>query len=281
VTLLTHWVNSCQGASPEITDRLYRYGDGLFETLRFEAPQWLLSDYHLDRLKRGCDVLEIDYPGAAVTDQLELATQWLAEQRLTRAAGRLAVSRGDGGHGYGGQSHVPVVALTLQELALPWGQAAASAKLVSCEITLASQPRLAGIKHANRLEQVLAAREVQRRRADEGVMLNPAGEVVCAVSGNLFVACDGVLLTPPIVDCGVAGTLRRLVLEQLAERAGIVARQATLTMSDLLEADELLLTNALAGIRSVTSLDDHSFSSTALADSLREHYFAHLGWLEP
>jgi len=281
VTLLSHWVNSCQGASPEIADRLYRYGDGLFETLRFEAPHWLLSDYHLDRLERGCDVLEIDYPADAVTGQLELAVQWLAKQGLPRASGRLVVSRGVGGHGYGGQSAAPVVSLVLQELELPWGEVALPAKLVSCEINLASQPRLAGIKHANRLEQVLAAREVQRRGADEGVMLNAAGEAVCAVSANLFAVYDGVLLTPPILDCGVAGTLRRLVLEQLAQRAGIDARQASLSMSDLLQADELMLTNALTGIRSVSSLDDRNFSATTLADSLREHYFSHLVWLKP
>ena len=277
MTLLTHWVNSCQDAGLELSDRGYRYGDALFETLRCHAGHWRLLDYHLQRLQRGCEKLEIPYPEPGVQSHLQAAVQWLDDHGITEASARLVVSRGSGGQGYGGASSAPVIGLSLARINLAWGQATSPARLVSCDITMARQPRLAGIKHANRLEQVLAAREVQRKQADEGILATSDGEVICAVAANIFAVFDEVLLTPPIVDCGVAGTVRRLLLEKLAGQAGLVAREAHLSTADLLQARELLLTNALVGIRSVASLDGHEFPSMTCGDQLRQYYFANAG----
>ena len=147
-------------------------------------------------------------------------------------------------------------------------------QVVVCNTTLARQPQLAGLKHGNRLEQVLAAREVSARGVEEGLQLNERGELVCAVSANLFLVADGRLLTPPVSECGIAGTVRRLVLEVLAPQRNLPAEVAPLRPGDLEGAQELFLTNALQGIRHVSQCEGLFFTSTEWGDNLRTDFYS-------
>jgi 4-amino-4-deoxychorismate lyase len=104
-------------------------------------------------------------------------------------------------------------------------------------------------------------------------MLNRQGEVICAVSANVFAVFDNRLITPALDDCGVAGTVRQLILEELAPALGLDATEERINWADLQQAEELFLTNALQGIRAVAACPGLSFTSTRCGDNLRERFF--------
>ncbi len=272
MTLPTHWVNGRPGDTVSVGDRGFRYGDGLFETFRIHRGKAHLWRWHLDRLQAGLQALAIECDPVRIESQLAQGLDWLQSQRIEDAAARLSVSRGESGRGYSGESQVATLALSLDSVS-PWRSVPAAAEVVLCETPLAIQPALAGIKHGNRLEQVLAARELHYHQADEGLQCNTRGELVCGISSNLFVAREGELLTPPIVDSGISGTVRRVILEVLVEEAGLSASETVLYPHDLSNADEMFLTNSLQGIRAVARCGAHAFTSTRCGDTLREHFF--------
>ena len=273
MSLPVHWVNTERGGAIKVSDRGLRYGDGLFETFRCHNSHIHLLNYHLARLRRGCGVLDIPYEEERVQAQLQLGLDYLAQEGITDAYGRLSLTRGEGQRGYAASSGQPTLALELSPATLPWRETPPPARLVLCETTLAEQPLLAGLKHANRLEQVLAARELGSAAADEGLMLNSRGEIICAVAANVFAVFDGTLLTPALDESGVAGTVRQLILDRLAPELGLESAEETISWADLQQAEELFLTNALSGIRAVASCPGAHFTSTRWGDNLRERFF--------
>jgi 4-amino-4-deoxychorismate lyase len=268
---IAHWVNGEPGGSLPANDRGFNYGDGVFETFRYHLGSIHLWELHRDRLWRGLRILGIDCPMERVEQQLQSSLEWLGERGVEQAAGRLAVSRGPGPRGYRPGAVAPTIVLSLSEIPA-WRDPHPPLEIVICLANLARQPLLAGIKHANRLEQVLAARELETRGANEGLLLNDRGELVCAVSSNVFIARDGTLLTPPVSECGIEGTVRRSILEKLAPEAGIPVVEEVLHPADLEAATELFLTNAIHGIRSVSQCEGLSFTSTEWGDTLRESF---------
>ncbi|HSN73136.1 MAG TPA: aminotransferase class IV, partial [Steroidobacteraceae bacterium] len=122
-----------------------------------------------------------------------------------------------------------------------------------CSTQLGRNPGLAGIKHLNRLEQVLARAEWSDVSIAEGLMLDTEGEIVCGTSCNVFAVIDGSLTTPDLRYCGVAGVMRRQVLS-VAAALGIAVNEAPLRPDELARASEVFVTNAIAGIRPVGRL---------------------------
>jgi 4-amino-4-deoxychorismate lyase len=226
-------------------DRAFAYGDGLFETMRAcggEVPWW---DAHWSRLHRGAAVLRLALPSAQrVRDE--------ARRLLDGRDGvlKLQVSRGGGGRGYAPPADaVPTWVLSYHRLPLPTG--ATGLVLRWCDTRLAVQPALAGIKHCNRLEQVLARaewRDTLDGQADDGLMRSIEGDVVCATAANLFVLHGDRWRTPAVDRCGVAGVCR----QWLVDHFGIA--QARLSVADVETADALVLTNAVRGILPVARL---------------------------
>jgi 4-amino-4-deoxychorismate lyase len=121
-------------------------------------------------------------------------------------------------------------------------------------LRLGENPRLAGLKHCNRLEQILARAELAAQPLAEGILFSSSGNLVSATSSNVFLVRESCLLTPRIDLCGVAGVMRRVVLRE-ARRVGIPARECELRAPDLQQADEVFLTNARIGIWPVRALD--------------------------
>ena len=276
--LPVHWVNQQLQSSLSVLDRGFAYGDGLFETLRFHRGQFHLLERHLQRLQLGCQRLAIPCPLESLHAHLALAAAYLQGREIAEASLRLSVNRGDAlesidGRGYGGGHGTPNVVFSLFPARLPWREVPEPADLICSDIHLPSQPLLAGIKHCNRLEQVLAATRVRRAKATEAVMLNQSGHPVSGIAANLFLVNSGRLYTPELLDCGVAGTVRDLVLHQLAADCMIHVEQRALARDELYQADEIILTNSLIGIQSVASLDARQFSTNAVADTLRACFF--------
>jgi 4-amino-4-deoxychorismate lyase len=127
---------------------------------------------------------------------------------------------------------------------------------------------LAGLKHCNRLEQVLARGEWDDPAIDEGLMLSTEGDVVCATAANLFVLHAGQWLTPAIDRCGVAGVCRAWVLRSIG------AAEARLSVTDVETADAMVLCNAVRGILPVARLGDRAWPSHPGERALRLHLAA-------
>ena len=222
-------------------NRGLHYGDGLFETLRVHRGEVPLWPRHLARLRDGAARLGIVVPEPAFIEAR------IAELVAGIDAGvlKLLLTRGEGGRGYA----PPVDAPPTWMLALhPLPATPAALRLHPCETRLAIQPALAGIKHCNRLEQVLARAEVERVGCDEGLVCDTDGRPVCATAANLL-AFDGCRWrTPLLARCGVAGVLRGWLLEQA------LLEEALLSMEEVASAEALALCNAVRGILPVATL---------------------------
>ncbi len=239
-------------------DRALAYGDGLFETIAIHdaIPQhWAL---HYARLREGADRLAIPCPPEAV---------WL--QDLARAVGprpaarsvlKLVLSRGSGPRGYAPPVHAnPRRVLSLSPWPAPTPIPRAEWSAIVCRTGLGRNPLLAGIKHLNRLEQVLAAREVAVAGADEGIMLDDRRAVIAGTRTNLFLVIAGRLVTPLVDQCGVAGVMRRVILD-VAEQARLPSELRRVSQRDLREAREALVCNSLLGLVPVATLRGQRFT---------------------
>ena len=242
------------------------YGDGLFETLAVYAGQALLVRRHLERLERGCRRLGMVFPGIGLlTREMQEVCQGRQEGVL-----KLLLCRAFGEPG-GYQPEPAGVVVRILSLH-PWrpvrqAMLAAGAVLRTCAIRLGMQPWLAGIKHLNRLEQVLAA--VETAGSDEGLMLDTHGRVVEGVRSNLFIVERGHLYTPPLYDCGVAGVMRETVLD-LARGQGLVPVVAPLLPVRLPAAEEVFIANSLIGVVPVASVDGQDCRRGRTWDGFRQ-----------
>lgn len=244
---LLSWVDGVESDAIDIADRGLAYGDGLFETFRVidERPLWW--DRHLARLTRGAEALGIAMPNPT---RLHIEALNCCEGAVDGVL-KLILTRGSGGRGYTPTSAAPDQARPTRILSLhssPPRQDGVTA--IRCTTRLAVQPQLAGIKHLNRLEQVLAARECQQAGSDEGLLFDADGRLVSAVAGNVFLLCDGEWLTPLIDRCGVAGICREWLLDNAAS-----CRETLLSEDELNAADAVFVCNSVRGILPVTTLD--------------------------
>ena len=239
-----------------IANRGLNYGDGVFETMRVHRGELPLWPQHLARLRAGAGRLDIEIPDAAFIEAR------IVDMISAIDAGvlKLLLTRGEGGRGYAPPDDaVPTWMLSLQPL--PAMQTAL--RVHPCETRLAIQPALAGIKHCNRLEQVLGRAEAARAGCDEGLMRDMAGNPVCATSANLLVLRAGRWRTPPVEACGVAGVLRGWLLVQ-----GLV-EVAPVTSGELEDANAVALCNAVRGILPVRALGAREWSPDPATDELQ------------
>jgi len=251
----------------DTSDRGLAYGDGLFETALVHDGLVAWWPAHLARLSEGAVRLRIPMPDVG----------WLTSQVATfvarapaRAVLKLVLTRGVGGRGYAPPEAVePTLVLSLHAAPAPWTMPLV---LRWCDTRLAIQPALAGLKHLNRLEQVLARSEWRDPAIHEGLMLDTDGQLGCATAANVFALRDGRWLTPPVNRRGVAGVARAWVL---ANEPG--AAQAELSATDVATADALFLCNAVRGILPVGRLGDRSWAPHPALASLQRR----LGRSEP
>ncbi|ALN57051.1 aminotransferase, class IV [Lysobacter enzymogenes] len=238
-------------------DRGQAYGDALFETLRAhrgELPWW---DAHWARLTLGAQRL-----GLALPDPERVRAEALELLAGADAVLKLILSRGAGGRGYAPPARAEPV-WTLSRHPLPPPPRAGGLRLRWCELRLAEQPALAGLKHCNRLEQVLARAEWDDPDIDEGLLRNVAGEAVCATAANVFVLHGRQWTTPPVDRCGVAGVCRQRLIELSAARVAAVAAD------ELQRADAIFLCNAVRGILPVARLGERQWAPHPAVAELR------------
>jgi len=226
----------------EPDDRGLAYGDGVFETLLVHRGQPVWWSEHWDRLLRGARVL-----GLPVPDEMQVRRECESLPfDSPRAVLKIILTRGSGGRGYRApEAPLPTVIVSSH----PAPPAAEPVTLRWCQTALAIQPLLAGIKHLNRLEQVLARAEWSDPQIADGIMCDTEDRVICATSANIFAHIGGRWLTPGVERCGIAGIARAWVLANVPGAA-----EADLSSAEISHSDALFLCNAVRGILPVRRL---------------------------
>jgi len=246
-------------------DRGLAYGDGLFESIRFVGSAAPLWPRHMQRMAESCLRLRLPAPDPAQLwrEALDVACG------MPQSVVRITLTRGIGERGYALPA-LPQITRVVAAFVPPQLAPEAYAQGVRmrvCDIHLAEQPLLAGMKHLNRLEQVLARAEWSDPAITEGVLLDQHGRVISATMANLFARIDGALLTPALDRCGVAGVARAEVLAAYPP-----AQTAELTLDALLGAGEIFLSSSVRGIVPVQSLGDRAYAPGSVTRHLQQHW---------
>ncbi len=248
----------------DATDRGLHYGDGLFETIEVIQGQPVFLQQHLTRLKKGCQILKIPFPSEALLlDEIYQTIKETAHGVL-----KIILTRGSGGRGY----RQPDVIQVTRLIALypfpdyPELYTRQGINVCFCQLRLGLNPVLAGLKHNNRLEQVLARAEWQDE-FQEGLMLNMQEHVIEGTMSNLFVIKDQVIYTPEISLSGIKGVLRQILID-IARQQQYGVYETVLTREQVLAADELFLTNSVIGLWPIKSLENKLYPVGPLTKKL-------------
>ncbi len=265
-------VNGEQGNSISIRDRGLLYGDGVFRTLNAmhgKARHWPL---HYQKLQHDCTAL-----GIACPDMPMLSTE-LDRLLLQHPDGvvKLIVTRGGGARGYAppAQEATPTHIWDISPLPdYPSDRATLGIKARICQLRLSRQPRLAGIKHLNRLENVLAAAEwsnVESSDEDiaEGLLMDAGGNVIEGIRSNLFLVLAGALVTADLSRCGVSGVQRDRVIAWAAQH-NMPLQVRDIRLDEVWHADELFVVNSIIGMWPIRELEQRSWIDFPVAAKIR------------
>ena len=242
-------IDGQSGASVPAQDRAFQYGDGVFRTMLVWDGAVQSLQHQLDKLFSDADALALKAP------ERDLLEQTLDDRASTLQRGVLKVvlSAGDSARGYArshGAYRWAVFSTVLPQLdPRLWHHGVIMA---DSNWPLSQQPMLAGVKHLNRLDQVMAKRQLPPD-CHESLMYDLNGNPVCGGMSNLLWHADGQWHTPALTQCGVAGHMRERILSRLQNRVHIVAA----TREALQHSDATVLCNSVIGIWPVREWRDH------------------------
>lgn len=231
-------------------DRALQYGDGLFETLTVRAGRLRFETLHRQRLAGGSRRLGIGVDEDAV---------WRAARALagahTECTLKILVSRGSSSaRGYTPPREAHPRVLHFVYPAASAAEIPSVVRIATLRSVLGENPALAGLKHCNRLEQVLGRMELQATGAFEGLMASSSGSLVSGTMSNVFIGQDGGFVTPLLDQCGVAGVMRAVVLREAAG-CGVTVRESRLPLAALRDCTSVFITNARMGIVPAQAID--------------------------
>ena len=260
----------------DFQDRAFHYGDGVFETLRIhrgDIPMW---DFHCERLLRAQEKLKLP-----IDEFLAQWSKFIAKnlKAIESGCAKLIISRGIGPRGYK-PPDVPAVNWWLKITDLPEDSlnlVQSNKKLTICRHPLSRQPALAGLKHLNRLDQIMARSEwSSQNEFDEGIMLDIDGAVTECTMSNIFWLLNEQVYTPDLSLEGVDGCVRRWLINKLASRSKTLQVVKSVKLECLLSADAVFISNSLTGIQLVSNIAGHQIPLSnlvkALADDFNQQY---------
>ncbi|EEQ11978.1 Aminodeoxychorismate lyase [Yersinia mollaretii ATCC 43969] len=262
------WINGVEQNLISASDRSVQFGDGCFTTARVTLGRILWLDKHILRLQQATERLLMPTVNwNALTQEMVEAANHTEEGVL-----KVIISRGSGGRGYSGTTcQHPTRIISLSDYPahyLSWRERGIS--LALSPIPLARSPLLAGVKHLNRLEQVLIRAHLEHTTADEALVLDTEGMLVECCAANLFWRKNEVIFTPDLSQSGVDGIMRQQIMACLAahgRQVEIVAQP----LSALADADEVIICNALMPLLPVNRADNWVYHSRQLFDFLSQH----------
>ncbi|MEO8064966.1 MAG: aminodeoxychorismate lyase [Pseudomonadota bacterium] len=256
--ILGSWVDGVPGNTIPVDDRGLQYGDGLSETIFVRGGRARFLDAHCARLDLGCRRLGIEF---ATSSELREEIAAAVAMAPDRAILKLIVTRGSGPRrGYAPRGDFAARRI-LSLFAAPASDAThAGVDARIANLRLGENPALAGIKHLNRIENVLAASEPGHESVFESLLLDATDHVVCGTMSNVFAVKAGRLYTAPLDRCGVSGVMRAVVLRQAAI-FGITCELRRIPLAEFLAADEAFITNVRIGVVPLRRVGEHSFMS--------------------
>jgi len=259
------WVDGQPADVLSLKDRGLAYGDGLFETIAVRNGEPVLLERHLQRFDLGCRRLSLNVDMVELRAELDTYARRLGEGIL-----KLIVTRGDGLRGYAAvpSSRARRILQGSPAAVYPAVHAERGVSLFPCATRLSEQPLLAGLKHLNRLEQVLARAEWSDPEHAEGLMLDTSGRVIEGVFSNLFLVRESVLVTADLSRCGVAGVMRAELLSQ-AESQGVATQINDISLEQLRQADEVFVCNSIYGVWPVLACGSARWSAGPLTRKLQ------------
>lgn len=247
--------------SVPIDDRAAQYGDGVFETIAIRDAGPRFWGLHLERLAHACDNVGLPMPAPNILlRDLENA---LARTTVNtgHCTAKLVLSCGGHERGYRRPEGVSVNSRIGIFSDAPLDDAAYAAGVIVqvCDTIAACQPQLAGVKSLNRLDQVLARSEWSDPAVFDGLMCDDDGHLVCGTRTNLFVVRENRIETPRLDRCGVAGIMRRRIIDLLANNNIHVAELA-IGAEEFASFDEVFLSNSQIGVVPVRRCDNHTWA---------------------
>jgi 4-amino-4-deoxychorismate lyase len=228
-----------------VNDRGLLYGDGVFRTLLLRDGRLQQWHRHFAKLHKDCSTINLPCPPESLLSN-ELAS--LVQDRNDGVV-KIIVTRGKSLRGYAPSPQPNTTRiLSLNPLPVyPEEFANSGVRLHLCQLRLAHQPIFAGVKHLNRLENVIAAAEWDNADIAEGLLFDESGYVIEGVRSNIFMVKDGNLITPNLTRCGVSGVQRDRIIDW-AERHGKSCKILDVTLDELLSSEELFLVNSVIGL---------------------------------
>jgi len=264
----TSLVNGSFNGAISAMDRGLAYGDGVFRTLK--VVQGLPEHWpmHYQRLVEDCSAIGIVCPGA---DLLMSDLNQLFTVDEPTAAAKIMITRGEGARGYKPLPIASPVRVVIKSNFpdYPDSHFTEGVRLHVCETRLAHQPKLAGIKHLNRLENVLARMEWNAPECVDGIMMDVDDHVIECTSANIFARFGDALVTPDLSQCGVAGVTRMQVLSR-ASTLNLKPTIRSMDLKELLTADEVVMTNSLYGAWQVRQVAEKTWGGQPLASEIRQ-----------
>lgn len=244
-------VNGAPPKASVLLSRALHYGDGVFRTLLRHEGHWLDFDRHYVKLVQDCRALGLDPPHVG---QLEAELDALGGGRTQPVVGKIILARSGLGRGYAPAGRLcERILLRYAAPRYPASLWAEGIHAIRSPVVLGVQPLLAGVKHLNRLENVLASRDWPPG-VQEALLCDTEGQPVCGTRSNLFWVRDQKLYTPRLDRCGVAGMMRGKVLDA-ARALGLAAEAVSVPFAELASAQEVFVCNSLVGLWPVKRLD--------------------------
>ena len=247
-------------------DRGLHYGDGLFETIACVDGKLQFWDEHIERMRSGAERLKMD---AVAIDDFQLdVSNLLKKHNINNCVIKLILTRGQSERGYRSAStQQPTRIVLLSDLPqYPEAYVKQGIKTCFCQHPVSSNSQLAGIKHLNRLDNVLARNE-WRDEFQEGIMLDDSRNIIEGTMSNIFAVKNKQLYTPSLSDSGVDGVIRGKILS-IAQDHGVETHIVKINKEELKNMDEIFVCNSIIGIWPVSSLDEKVFDVGSLTKNL-------------
>lgn len=242
------------------SDRSFRYGDGLFETMKVQNGRILLEEFHFKRLWSGMALLKMRIPISITHQQIKESVLFLCEknQCKEKARVRLSVTRGNGGLYDDEQQMQFIIEASPLEIDDEMNERGLLIDIFpdarkSCD-------KFSNLKSANYLPYVMAACYAKESGLDDCLVLNTHDRICDTSIANVFWVKDGAIFTPPLSEGCVAGVMRRNILEKIKTN-GYYVQEQVLIIDELFNAEEIFLSNAIFGIRWIGQFRDKSYSS--------------------
>jgi len=258
-----------------VSNRGFRFGDSVFETIRIMNGQILFLNDHIARLIKGITALKMELSADYTLDFFQSKINELVAANKITAGGRIRLTVFRNGDEFY-TPHDNSTSYMIEAYIIEDNEYLINAKGYNIDIfneIKKQQNSLSPIKSGNSLLYVLAGAHKMKNQLDDCIIMNTKGDVIESISSNIFAVKNGVLYTPPVIEGCVDGVLRKKIIE-VAFKNRIAVYEINLAQSVLLSADELFLTNVVSGLRWVGAYKNKRYfnnTSKLLTDKLNEY----------